>query len=250
MFFISFCAGVRWNFMFAPGMKVTGSDDVDQLGWMERKRHWLETDLYGITAAEYSLGRSNVEVVRRMLAAGIKIIQYREKERKLGEQYRECLEIRQLTLDYGACLIVNDHLDLALAVGADGVHLGQDDFPVEQARQLAGAQMIIGLSTHSPGQAAAAVRAGVDYIGVGPIFKTDTKKDVCAPVGLSYLNYVVANYSIPHVAIGGIKEANVAAVARQGARCIALVTEIVGAPDIGAKITAVRQAIKKVKERV
>jgi thiamine-phosphate pyrophosphorylase len=215
-----------------------------------RKRQWQETDLYGITAAEYSLGRSNVEVVRRMLAAGIKIIQYREKERKLGEQYRECREIRQLTQDYGACFIVNDHLDLALAVGADGVHLGQEDLPVEQARSLVGAQMIIGLSTHSPQQAEAAVRAGVDYIGVGPLFKTNTKKDVGDPVGLSYLDYIVANHTIPYVAIGGIKETNVAEVARHGADCMALVTEIVGASDIGAKIGALRQKIKNTKERV
>jgi thiamine-phosphate pyrophosphorylase len=213
-----------------------------------RKRHWLETDLYGITAAEYSLGRSNVEVVRQMLAAGIKMIQYREKERKLGEQYRECREIRQLTRDYDACFIVNDHLDLAMAVGADGVHLGQDDLPVVEARRLLGERMIIGLSTHSPEQAQAAVQAGVDYIGVGPLFKTFTKKDVCDPVNLSYLDYIVANHTLPHVAIGGIKEMNVAEVARHGARCMALVTEIVGAPDIGAKIAAVRREIEKAKE--
>jgi thiamine-phosphate pyrophosphorylase len=224
--------------------------DVEGMLSGTRKRRWLETDLYGITAAEYSRGRSNVAVVRQMLAAGIKAIQYREKERKLGEQYRECLEIRELTRDYDACFIVNDHLDLALAVGADGVHLGQDDLPVEQARRLAGAQMLIGLSTHSPEQAQAAVRAGADYIGVGPIFKTATKKDVCDPVGLGYLDYVAAHHSIGQVAIGGIKETNVAEVVRHGARCIALVTEIVGAPDIGAKIRAIRAEIKKVKEQM
>jgi thiamine-phosphate pyrophosphorylase len=216
----------------------------------EAKRHLPETDLYGITAGEYSLGRSNVAIVREMLDAGIKIIQYREKERKLGEQYRECREIRQLTRDYGACFIVNDHLDLAVAVGADGVHLGQDDLPVEQARQLVGPQMLIGLSTHSPGQANAAVRAGVDYIGVGPLFRTYTKKDVCDPVGLAYLDYVAANCPLPQVAIGGIKENNVAEVVRHGARWIALVTEIVGAPDIEAKVRAIRAEIAKMKEKM
>lgn len=208
----------------------------------------MQTGLYGITAGEYSLGRSNPEVVRQLLEAGIKVIQYREKERKIGEQYRECLEIRQLTREYEACLIVNDHIDLALAVGADGIHLGQDDLPVDQARKLVGEQMIIGLSTHSPEQADAAVAAGADYIGVGPIFKTFTKKDVCDPVNLSYLDYVVAHHSIPHVAIGGIKEGNVAEVARHGARCIAMVTELVGAVDIGAKVRAVKQLIEDAKE--
>jgi thiamine-phosphate pyrophosphorylase len=223
-----------------------GSID-DQSGGGPRRR-WLETDLYGITAAEYSLGRSNVEVTRQMLAAGIKIFQYREKERKLGEQFRELREIRRLTRDYGAWLIVNDHLELALAVGADGVHLGQDDLPVEEARRLAGEAMIIGLSTHSPGQARAAIQAGADYIGVGPLFKTFTKKDVGEPVGLDYLDFTTANLSIPQVAIGGIKEANVAEVVRHGGACVALVTEIVGAPDIGAKIRSIRNEIEKAKE--
>ena len=166
----------------------------------------------------------------------------------MGEQYRECLAIRELTRQYEACFIVNDHIDLALAVGADGVHLGQDDLPVAEARKLMGEQMILGLSTHSPGQADAAVAAGVDYIGVGPIYKTFTKKDVCDPVNLSYLDYVVANHAIAHVAIGGIKEGNVAEVVRHGARCIAMVTELVGAADIGAKVRAVKQVIEDVKE--
>jgi thiamine-phosphate pyrophosphorylase len=208
-----------------------------------------ETALYGITAAAYSLGRSNVEVVRQMLAAGIKIIQYREKEAPKGQQYWECREIRRLTRDYGACFIVNDHLDLALAVAADGVHLGQDDLSVALARRVAGERILIGLSTHSPGQAQAAVQAGVDYIGVGPIFKTDTKKDVCDPVGTGYLDYIVANYpNFTHVAIGGIKESNVAELVRHGARCVALVSEIVGAVDLDAKIRAVRAEIEKAKE--
>jgi thiamine-phosphate pyrophosphorylase len=233
-----------------PGSSLHLEKAVESILVGARKRRWLETDLYGITAVEYSRGRSNVAVVREMLAAGIKLIQYREKERKLGEQYRECLEIRQLTRDYDAGFIVNDHLDLALAVDADGVHLGQDDLPVEQARRLAGAQMLIGLSTHSPEQAQAAVQAGADYIGVGPIFKTATKKDVCDPVGLGYLDYVAAHHAIGQVAIGGIKETNVAEVVRHGARCIAMVTEIVGAPDIGAKVRAIRVEITKAKEHM
>lgn len=215
-----------------------------------QQHQWLTTDLYGITASEYSLGRSNVEVVRLMLDAGIKIIQYREKVLKLGEQYRECLKIRRLTSDYNACFIVNDHVDLALTVAADGVHVGQDDLPVEQVRQLIGPKMLLGWSTHSPTQAEAAMRAGVDYIGVGPLFKTYTKKDVCAPVGLEYLDYIVANFPLPYVAIGGIKESNVAEVAGHGARCMALVTEIVGAVDIGAKVRALRSEIAKAKEKV
>lgn len=203
----------------------------------------LKAGIYGITASEYSLGRTNMEVVRQMIAAGIKVIQYREKDKTLREKYNECLQIRAITRKAGVALIVNDHVDLALMVGADGVHIGQDDLPPKQVRALVENKMIIGLSTHSPEQARAAVNCGADYIGVGPIFHTQTKKDVCAPVGFSYLDYVVGNINIPFVAIGGIKEHNIHEVAKRGARCIALVTEIVGADDIAAKVGALRAAI-------
>lgn len=178
-----------------------------------------------------------------MIESGIKVVQYREKEKSLGEKYRECLEIREMTARLGVTFIVNDHADLALMVGADGVHLGQDDLPPGKVRELVGDEMIIGLSTHSPAQAGAAARSGVDYIGVGPIFSTRTKKDVCAPVGLEYLDFVVKNIALPFVAIGGIKEHNIAAVHKRGARCIALVTEIVGAGDIAARVRSLRAAL-------
>ena len=203
----------------------------------------LKADIYGITAGEYSLGRSNIEVIRLMVAVGIRVIQYREKEKLLREKYNECLQIRDITREAGVTFIVNDHIDLALLVGADGVHLGQDDLPPEKVRHLLGDEMIIGMSTHSPAQARAAVGSGVDYIGVGPIFATKTKQDVCAPVGLDYLEYAVNNVNIPFVTIGGIKEHNINEVSRRGARCIALVTEIVGAVDIAAKVRALRAVI-------
>jgi thiamine-phosphate pyrophosphorylase len=204
----------------------------------------LEANIYGITAEEYSLGRSNIEVVARMIEAGIRVIQYREKEKSDRQQYEECRKIREMTSEAGVTFIVNDRLDLALLVGADGIHLGQGDLPPGAVRKLAGENMFIGLSTHSPAQAEAAVKLGVDYMGVGPIFATNTKKDVCEPVGLEYLDYVVKNISLPFVAIGGIKEHTITEVYRRGARCIALVTEIVGSPDIGAKVQALRKAMR------
>lgn len=208
----------------------------------------LEADIYGITAEEHSLGRSNIEVVARMIDSGLKVIQYREKDRTARQKYRECLKIREMTREAGVTFIVNDHADLALLVDADGLHLGQDDLPPEKIRELVGEEMIIGLSTHSPAQAEAAVRSGVDYIGVGPIFATKTKKDVCEPVGLEYLEYVVKNIRLPFVAIGGIKEHNIAEVSHRGASCIALVTEIVGVEDIGAKVRALRSVLSRKEE--
>lgn len=214
---------------------------------MTREEHLSRlrsADIYGITANEYSRGRGNVETVRQMIAAGITVIQYREKDLKPGKMYEECLAIKKLTAEAGVTFIVNDFVDLAILAEADGVHIGQDDLPPAKVRTLVGTAMIIGLSTHSPAQAHAAAADGiVDYIGVGPIFPTSTKKDACASVGLEYLRYVVNNISLPLVAIGGIKEDNISQVKEHGAQTIALISEIVGAEDIPAKVRKLRATI-------
>ncbi len=217
---------------------------MERMHLVNSKREMLNTDLYCITAEEHSLGRSNIEVVRDMINAGVKIIQYREKDKKNIDKYNQCLEIRAMTKAAKVTFIVNDDIDIAMLVNADGVHIGQDDLPIEKVRELVGNEMIIGLSTHSPEQAEAAVRRGADYIGVGPIYKTYTKKDVCDPVGLGYLSYVVKNIAIPYVAIGGIKEYNMNEVTGCGANCIAMVTEIVGADNISEKIRSVKNNMK------
>jgi thiamine-phosphate pyrophosphorylase len=217
---------------------------------MTGQSRFPETDIYAITASRFSLGRSNLEVVQQMLEAGIKVVQYREKEFPMITKYHECLKIRDLTAKYKACFIVNDDVHLALAVEADGVHVGQDDLPVECVRQIVGEKILIGLSTHNPAQADEAVAGGlVDYIGVGPLFQTFTKKDVQPPVGLGYLDYVVEHHHLPFVAIGGIKEHNLAEVVAHGAACVCLVTEIVGARDIGQKIRSLRSIISKAAGR-
>lgn len=201
--------------------------------------------LYCITAQEYSNGKDNIEVVRAMIDAGVKIIQYREKDKKLREKYRECEKIREITRSEGVTFIVNDDIDIAQIVDADGVHVGQDDLPIEKVRQLLGENKLIGVSTHCPEQAQDAVRRGADYIGVGPLYKTYTKKDVCDPVGLEYLDYVAKNIKIPFVAIGGIKEKNLEEVLTHGAECVAMVTEIVGDNDIKSKIERILNKIKR-----
>lgn len=203
----------------------------------------LNTDIYCLTDSPHSRGRTNIEVVKKMIACGIKLIQYREKDKSMKEKYEECIEIRRLTKNAGVTFIVNDHIDLAIICDADGIHIGQDDLPVKEVRKLIGKDKIIGLSTHSPDQALKAKEDGVDYIGVGPIFKTFTKKDVCDPVGFEYLDYVVKNIDLPFVAIGGIKEGNVLEVVKHGATCVALVTEITDAKDIKSKIEGVKKAM-------
>jgi len=208
-------------------------------------RPLLEGGIYAITSQEHSLGRSNLEVARAVLDAGVRVLQYREKDMKAGRMYRECLALRELTREAGATFLVNDHVDIAVLVDADGVHVGQEDLPPEAVRRLIGPDKILGLSTHSPEEARAAQESGlVDYIGVGPIFATKTKKDVCAPVGFEYLNHVIKNIELPFVAIGGIKEHNIAQVCAAGARNVCLVTEIVAAKDIGARVRALMAAMR------
>lgn len=150
-----------------------------------------------------------------------------------------------MTAEAGALLIVNDHVDLAIAVDADGVHIGQDDMPPSMVRELIGPDRLLGISTHSPEQAAAAMSAGADYLGIGPLYRTSTKKDVCDPVGLAYLDHAVRNVPIPFVAIGGIKRHNLASVQARGATLFALVTELTEAEDIGARIREIRSILHR-----
>lgn len=202
----------------------------------ERLQYFSQKGIYGITAEILSAGRKNRDVVRQMLESGIKIIQYREKKKSMAEKYAECLELRKLTRYYGALFIVNDHPDLCLLSDADGVHVGQDDYPVAAVRKLIGSDRILGWSTHEPRQLEEAHTLDVDYVGVGPLFETHTKEDVMAPVGLAYLDWAVAHARLPFVAIGGIKEHNIRDVVSRGATCICLVSEITESPDIKGKV--------------
>jgi len=201
----------------------------------------LPAGVYGITAEKFSRGRDNLTVVKEMIAGGVAVIQYREKHgpKSFRDMYAECLAIRELTRDNGILFIVNDYIELAMLADADGVHVGQDDLPVAAVRQRVG-DKIIGLSTHGPDQALAAMTAGADYIGAGPIFATRTKDDVCDPVGLTYLDHVIRNIPLPAVAIGGIKLNNIDQVLKRGARTVCLVTEIVGAQDISGTVKQIR----------
>lgn len=208
------------------------------------RRKLLPRGIYGILGEKFSRGRSNPDVARQMTDAGVRIIQYREKlkEKSLRAIYEECLTIRRITAEAGALFIINDYAEIALMVGADGVHQGQDDLPLSELRRIAPG-LIIGCSTHSPKQAEQAVLDGADYIGVGPIFNTQTKEDVCAPVGLNYLDYVAKNIHIPFVALGGIKRETVPLVVAHGATTVCLVTEIIGAEDIGKRIREIQNLI-------
>lgn len=210
--------------------------------------HFISNPIYTITAESMSRGRSNIEVVAQMLKAGIKFIQYREKEKPGLDRYNECLKLREMTSAAGAVFIIDDFVDLAMAVNADGVHIGQTDLPPQAVRSLIGPDKIIGWSTHEPAQLDASNELGgiIDYIGVGPVYATQTKKNA-VPVGFSYVEYAAAHAKHPFVAIGGIKEHNICDVAAHGATTFAIVSEIVGADDIAAKIKSIEQTLKNSK---
>jgi thiamine-phosphate pyrophosphorylase len=206
-----------------------------------------ETDIYCITDSRQSRGRSVIEVVEAMLASGIKVIQYREKDKQGGEMLKECLLLRRMTREAGCCFIVNDHVDIALLCEADGVHVGQDDLPLVAVRELVGPERIIGVSTHSRAEAQAAFDRGADYIGVGPIFATETKKTT-PPVGFAYLEEIAPISPIPFVTIGGINEKTVAEAVKRGAQCCVIVSDITLAEDIPAKVASLRQRIQEARE--
>lgn len=199
-----------------------------------------EYSIYGITDSKFSK-KPLVQQADEMIKAGVKIIQYREKYKDFKTKYYDCKEIRKITKKNNTIFIVNDHPDLALMVNADGLHIGQDDYPIKEVRRLVGSDMIIGISTHEPKQYIEAVKSGADYAGVGPLFKTETKDNVMQPVGLEYLRWVVKHKKIPFVAIGGIKEHNIDLVIKEGAKCICLVTEITTAKNIQEKVRSILQ---------
>ncbi|WP_446009927.1 thiamine phosphate synthase [Candidatus Electrothrix sp.] len=202
----------------------------------------LPAGIYGILGEKFSQGRSNVQVAQEMVDAGVSVLQYREKlkDKSIKAVYEECVTIRQITRDAGVPFIINDYADIALMVEADGVHQGQDDIPIKALRKIA-PDMLLGCSTHSSEQAQQAIADGADYIGVGPIFTTQTKEDVCDAVGLEYLEYVAKNHVIPFVAIGGIKRHNLPQVLERGAKTVCLVTEIIGARDIKKRIREIQE---------
>ena len=170
-------------------------------------------------------GLSYEDMTHRVLMKGISWIQFREKERTRHEIYREAVMLRGLTRDYNAVLIINDFLDIAMCVDADGVHLGQDDLPLREARKIMGRHRIIGISTHNIEQAVEAEKNGADYIGFGPVFPTRTK-NAGKPKGLDLLRHVKKQVKIPVVAIGSISLENISSVLQTGVDAVAVASAI------------------------
>ncbi|NLG83206.1 MAG: thiamine phosphate synthase [Firmicutes bacterium] len=187
-------------------------------------------ELYVITDRGLAGGRPVGEVVRQALEGGAEVIQLREKTLPTGKMVELAAALKELTQAYGARVIVNDRLDVALAVDADGVHLGQEDMPARIARRLLGPEKLLGVSVSSVEEALRAVEDGADYVGAGAVFPTATKGEA-GVIGIEGLRAIAAAVDLPVVAIGGIDRAKAAEVIAAGAAGVAVVSAVMAAPD-------------------
>jgi thiamine-phosphate pyrophosphorylase len=199
--------------------------------------------LHVLTDHAWSRGRDIVTVATAALDGGATVIQLRDKSASTRKLIEEGRELRALTQAKGALLIVNDRIDVALAVNADGAHVGQDDMPVALARRLLGAHRLLGVSAATLQEAEEAVAAGADYLGVGPVFPTQAKADAGPATGVERLSEMARLFALPLVAIGGITVENVRSVVQAGATGVAVISAVVHAEDISAAASRLRAAL-------
>jgi len=190
---------------------------------------------YFITDAKLSRAGNRSDVLSAV-SCGVKTVQYRSKNAETREMYHEALELGQICRDAGSLFLINDRLDIALAVEADGVHVGQSDMPCIKARRLLGEGKIIGVTVHNPAEAIQAEKEGADYLGVSPIFQTATKPDAGKPAGIRLIEEIRGQVSIPLIAIGGINHSNAPDVVRAGADGLCAISCVVAEEDVRARI--------------
>lgn len=205
----------------------------------------MDFSLYVITDETIGSGRSHAEIARQAVLGGATIIQLRDKGRSCTELTALGREIAAITQTAGAVFIVNDRLDVAIACGADGVHLGQDDLPVSTARQLAPPGFIIGVSVGTIEEAVEAERGGADYLALSPTFSTGSKDDAGPGHGLDRLRQVCRTVRIPVIAIGGINRTNVRDVIAAGAEGVAVISAVVASPKIAAASREIADLVRQ-----
>ncbi|MET0283194.1 MAG: thiamine phosphate synthase [Polyangiales bacterium] len=202
----------------------------------------MNLSLYLVTDRGLSRGRPLTQVVEAAVRGGVTMVQLREKALDTRAFLAEARALKQLLAPLGVGLVINDRVDIALACEADGVHLGQGDMPVEDARRLLPAHVFLGLSVETLAQVHAANKLPVDYLGVSPIFATPTKTDTARPWGVEGLRAVRALTKLPLVAIGGIHVGNATSLREAGADGLAVVSAICAAPDPERAAAALRDA--------
>lgn len=194
--------------------------------------------IYLVTDDGCLQGRALIDCVREALEGGVTLVQYRAKTASSAEMYAEALQLKALCDSFNVPLIINDRLDIAMAVGAAGVHLGQDDLPCAAARKILGEDYLIGVSAHNPAEAKAALQSGADYLGCGAVFGTATKADV-KKLGTEGLAAICKAKGLPVVGIGGVTADNYREVRAAGADGAAIVSGILAQPDICATVRAI-----------
>lgn len=194
--------------------------------------------IYLVTDDGCLQGRALIDCVREALEGGVTLVQYRAKTASSAEMYAEALQLKALCDSFNVPLIINDRLDIAMAVGAAGVHLGQDDLPCAAARKILGEDYIIGVSAHNPAEAKAALQSGADYLGCGAVFGTATKADV-QKLGTDGLAAICKAKGLPVVGIGGVTADNYREVRAAGADGAAIVSGILAQPDIRTTVRAI-----------
>jgi thiamine-phosphate pyrophosphorylase len=206
---------------------------------------FADSSLYLITDRDLSRGRSALSVVQAALAGGVNVVQLRDKKVETQMMVQDGLRIHNLTARAGVPLIVNDRVDVALAIEAEGAHVGQTDLPAAMARALLPKTKWLGVSTSSVAMAQQAYQDGATYIGFGPLYPTATKQTVASPRGLQMLAEVVAAVPIPVVVLGGISHANMAEVVAAGADHVAVCSAIVGADDVQRAAEGLKEQMEK-----
>lgn len=194
--------------------------------------------IYLVTDDGCLQGRTLIDCVREALEGGVTLVQYRAKTASSAEMYAEALQLKALCDSFNVPLIINDRLDIAMAVGAAGVHLGQDDLPCAAARKILGEDYLIGVSAHNPSEAKAALQNGADYLGCGAVFGTATKADV-QKLGTDGLAAICREKGLPVVGIGGVTADNYREVRAAGADGVAIVSGILAQSDIRATVKAI-----------
>jgi len=203
----------------------------------------IDYSLYLVTDRGLARGRSTLDVVKAAVQGGVTCVQLREKDCSTLEFIEQAFAIKNFLRAGGVPLIINDRVDVALAIEADGVHLGQTDMPLDIAKKIVGDSMIIGISAESIEDAVEAEKGGADYLGVSPIYATPTKTDTAAPLGLEGLRAIRKAVRLPLVGIGGLNRENAAAVIENGGNGVAVVSAIVAADDPAAAAAEIKRII-------
>jgi thiamine-phosphate pyrophosphorylase len=220
---------------------------IEFLGAIILDTNQIDYSLYLVTDRALSRGRGTLEIVKAAVQGGVTCVQLREKDCTTREFIDQALTIKDFLKTSKIPLIINDRLDVAQAVGADGIHLGQSDMPFSMAKAIVRNSMLIGISAESVDDAIQAENEGADYIGVSPIYKTPTKTDTAPPLGLTGLREIRKAVNIPLVGIGGLNESNVYDVIKNGADGVAVVSAIVSADDPEESSRTLKSIIDRVK---